>query len=163
MTWVQSIATLLGAIIGATITYVVNRRAFKNQVELERRKLEWNELQKNKQIKFEVYNELLEKNGVSDVIEFDRSEPLEIHKFNVSNYLKHIRLILFRKFHLLHSEVKGKVIQIDQELKRCEWNEEVDKDDNRKLLDLYTNILKIIEKDYAEMEVSLIENEELYK
>ncbi|PEY46429.1 hypothetical protein, partial [Bacillus cereus] len=91
MSWIPSVITLLGTLAGAIIgivgAIITQNKSFKRQIELERNKLEWNELQNNKNLKFEVYNELLEKNGVSQVIELDRNKPMDIYQFQVGNYL----------------------------------------------------------------------------
>ena len=161
MSWIPSVITLLGTLSGAIIgivgAIITQNKSFKRQIELERNKLEWNELQNNKNLKFEVYNELLEKNGVSQVIELDRNKPMDIYQFKVGNYQTCIRSILFKKFHVLDSDIQEKVLRIDEEIKRCEWYEDIDEDDNKGFLDLYNAILRRVNEEYEKMKISEIE------
>ncbi|PFC50534.1 hypothetical protein COJ11_30390 [Bacillus cereus] len=161
MSWIPSVITLLGTLAGAIIgivgAIITQNKSFKRQIELERNKLEWNESQNNKNLKFEVYNELLEKNGVSQVIELDRNKPMDIYQFQVGNYLTCIRPILFKKFHVLDSDIQEKVLRIDEEIRRCEWYEDVDEDDNKGFLDLYNAILRRVNEEYEKMKISGIE------
>ncbi|EEL61500.1 hypothetical protein bcere0025_58360 [Bacillus cereus F65185] len=44
------LGTLAGAIIGIVGAIITQNKSFKRQIELERNKLEWNELQNNKKL-----------------------------------------------------------------------------------------------------------------
>ncbi|WP_157635242.1 hypothetical protein [Bacillus cereus] len=54
MSWIPSVITLLGTLAGAIIgivgAIITQNKSFKRQIELERNKLEWNELQNNKKL-----------------------------------------------------------------------------------------------------------------
>ncbi|MCW1239238.1 hypothetical protein [Bacillus pretiosus] len=127
MSWVKNLAPIIGTVIGAGITYFVQKKSFKNQIELERNKVEWNEKQKNKYLKFEAYNKFLDSDGINEIIVFNRADSINIYSFKAQNYLKYIRPILYGNFHLLNQKVANFADEIEDCLKRCEWNEGIDK------------------------------------
>ncbi|RRJ66065.1 hypothetical protein EHV15_26480 [Paenibacillus oralis] len=146
---ITAIATLSASALAFFGTYIINknnlnneRTKFQKQIDWEREKLNL-DIQRNDQLnKLRVYNKVLKVDGEVTII---TSYPVE---FELRMYLEKVRPILFEEYHLLDRDIKDIVREIDSVINLCNFIEDVQIEQNEKLVNLYNKLINNIDIHY---------------
>ena len=139
------ILPLVGVLIGGLITYFVQKKAIKEAHDFEREKIREENLQKDKEIKFQTYNKILYSNGSYIFSEWS----LNGNMLNKQNYLKFIRPVLFEIYHLLDKEILVEFNKIEEIYSRQSEKGDLETD-KKNLHDSYIKIIETIKRKYKE-------------
>lgn len=140
MDWVTPVISGAAAIVGASVGVVGNMVHSRSQRKLN----DVERLQKIIEAKFMAYNEVLDMNGREPIL-----EPGKGRGWRPDLYIKYVRPVLFRNFHLLGEKVRTQVRTIDNRLQLKRWNlitEEHVSDSNEYMY--YFELIALIEDEY---------------
>ena len=129
--------TLGGAFIGGYLTSNSQKNILKEKIQWDKEKEKKNQAKET----FEVYNNVLEIDGVTQIIEHNGGHRME---FLEEEYNAHIRPVLFEKFHQLHEDVAGAVDRIDRSLSYYNFHEEITKEEEGRLAKEYFDLIQSI-------------------
>ncbi|MEC0089911.1 hypothetical protein [Paenibacillus macquariensis] len=141
--------TLLG-MFGAFLTNIHKKRADEKDAlrkrTWEKEDRDISELKDMKNIKYEVYNNILMKDG-EVIIVTNAGNRLS---FDFISYSKEIRPLLFKKYHLLDLDVKDKVKKMDKKIAAMAFNEEATGYDEDDISSDYYRLIEMIENKYED-------------
>lgn len=133
------IGTLGGAFIGSYYTSRSQHKLLKEQIKVERAK----ELE-NKEIEtLKVYNEILKIDGQTLMVT-RLGGPY--NEFDVNDYQKEIRPVVYNSFHLLHHDVVNTIRNMDSQISEANYNEEITSLDSDWLATEYFRLIEQIER-----------------
>lgn len=138
-----AISVLGGAFIGGLFSSRVPNKQFLQQSEREDMK----EKRNTEMLKIETYNRILKLDGENMVITGGICPT-----FNLTEYSRYIRPVLYGKFHLLDQLVAVYCIKIDETLKECDINEEIVDSDHEHLCTHYNLLVNEIKNHYPSLQ-----------
>ncbi|MFB5188971.1 hypothetical protein [Alicyclobacillus fastidiosus] len=140
MDWVTPVISGSAGVIGASVGLFSNLISSYSQRK-------WNErerLQSVMESKFMVYNQVLDLNGREPIL-----EPGKGRGWRADLYLRHVRPVLFKNYHLLGAKVRMQVRTIDTHLQRKRWGLLTEEDDPDSLEYMYyLKLIELIEQEY---------------
>ncbi|MGP4060025.1 hypothetical protein [Halobacillus sp. H74] len=142
--WVQIITglfTLLGGISGGWITSYVNGKAQKDKLSIEFSREREKEKQLKEEEKMEIYNSVLKVDGEHIMVTHIGGHFTEL---DTKIYKREIRPILYQKLHLINKDVANTLWAIDNKLAECEFNEDIEPEDDSYLSNEYWTLIENI-------------------
>ncbi|GMA65417.1 hypothetical protein NZD89_08185 [Alicyclobacillus fastidiosus] len=140
MDWVTPVISGSAGIIGASVGLFSNLISSRSQRKLN----ETDRLQRVRDAKFIVYNQVLDLNGREPIL-----EPGKGRGWRAELYLRHVRPVLFKNYHLLGAKVRRQVRTIDIHRQRKRWGLLTEEDDPDSLEYMYyLKLMELIEEEY---------------
>lgn len=142
MDWSQfltgTLPPLLGVIVGGLATYFTQTKTLNKQFkrEIEREKQE-RDIERLK-----VYSEILKLDGENLMLEYVGGGSAD---FNLKAFIAELRPIFYSKFYLLDQVVADKVRNMDSIIAAANFYEELDIEQNDRLIIIYNEIISDIE------------------
>lgn len=141
---IDIVPTLASILIGALLTFFTQNYILQRQRNWERERIEDDIFNRNQDLKFQVYNKVLQLHGHYPIHEISHySGEGDLY---TENYHKYVRPTLFEIYHLLDVEVANEVDTIDNIFEKTVALGEVDEDDERSLSESYIKIINNIKK-----------------
>ncbi|MYL56346.1 hypothetical protein GLW20_02375 [Virgibacillus halodenitrificans] len=137
----DSLIPVLAAIGGAFIGGHFTRKTQNDLVNLQRQLEERKEERQNIKDALSVYNNILKIDGEEMVISHIGGPE---HEFEIECYQDKVRPIIYEKYHLIHADVAKLVRRMDDIIQKCNYYEEVSKEDNAFLMRNYNLMIKNI-------------------
>lgn len=141
------ILPLLGVYIGGWISSNGQIKALKETHDFEREKIREANIKKDKERKFQAYNQVLLN---------DASESINIYDFHngweldYNKYANNVRPVLFNVFHLLDKKVAEELLKIENTFTKIEALGEPEEGDKEELSKSYLNIKEMIRHTYKD-------------
>ncbi|MCT6816701.1 MAG: hypothetical protein M3043_09890 [Lysinibacillus fusiformis] len=138
------LGTICGAILGGVISSKTQKSVFLMQKEKDEQNTKYIQSKET----LEIYNKVLEMHGTAYIIEHNSGFLTE---FLIDEYLDKVRPLLYERFHQLHQNVADKVIELDEIIEMCNFNDDVSDQDSEMLANFYTVMIENIKlhlKDY---------------
>lgn len=141
------IMPLIGVLIGGLITYFVQTKAIRETHKNERKKIEKENIKKEKELKYQAYNQILLNDAIESVNTFDLHYGWEL---NYNKYAENVRPILFKVFHLLDGKVADELLKIENTYAKIEAMGEPEDGDKESLGESFNTIKKVIRNSYKD-------------
>ncbi|WP_152976433.1 hypothetical protein [Alkalihalophilus marmarensis] len=138
-------SALIGIYLGSYLTSKNQRNLFKQQVLWEERK----EYKIKEENKLAAYNKILLLNREHPVIDHDIQHGSPI-LFDVDNYEKYMRPILYDNYHFIDQDVLNCLENIEGSLKIYEYNQEITGEEHFDLCSGFNELLKRV-KDHIKL------------
>lgn len=141
------ILPLVGVVIGGLITYFVQTKAIRETHKFEREKIEEENIKKDKELKYQAYNQILLNDAIESINIYDFHHGWEL---DYNKYAENIRPVLFKVFHLLDGKVADELLKIENTYAKIEALGEPEEGDKENLSESYNKIKEIIRHTYKD-------------
>ncbi|RRJ63254.1 hypothetical protein EHV15_10230 [Paenibacillus oralis] len=96
--------------------------------------------------KFQVYNKILEQDGASCVLQLVDVE----FQMDIAEYIQKVRPHLFAGFHLLNSDMRNRVLEIDKLIELMNNIEDMDEAMLKECALNYARVIQLVKDSYVE-------------
>ena len=141
------ILPLIGVVIGGLITYFVQTKTIRENHKHERKKIEDENIKKEKELKYQAYNQILLNDAIESINTYDFHYGWEL---NYNKYAENVRPILFKVFHLLDEKVADELLKIENTYAKIEAMGEPEDGDKESLGESFNTIKKVIRDSYKD-------------
>ena len=141
------ILPLIGVVIGGLITYFVQTESIKENHKHELKKIEEENIKKNREMKYQAYNQILLNDAMKSINIWDMHHGWEL---DYNKYADYVRPILFNVFHLLDEKVADELLKIENIYSKIEAIGEPEDGDENSLGESFNKIKIAIRHSYKD-------------
>ncbi|MFS8601535.1 hypothetical protein LRO89_02930 [Priestia megaterium] len=148
---IKALPSLLGVIVGGLITFFIQQITIRKQQSWEKEKLNLDNFYKGEATKFKTFNKILQLHVEHSIIGVDiNDEPV----LNKTNYIEHIRPLLFEVYHLLSEDMAKEIDFIEDMFEMQTITSAIDEFDTEFSTHSYLKILNLIRKEFKSLRTS---------
>ncbi|MBY0196405.1 hypothetical protein H7U05_03685 [Priestia megaterium] len=148
---IKALPSLLGVIVGGLITFWIQQITIRKQQSWEKEKLNLDNFYKGEATKFKTFNKILQLHAENTVLEIDvHDKPV----LNQTNYIEHIRPLLFEVYHLLNEDMAKEIDFIEDVLEQQSLTGHRDEVESKDTTDSYLKVLNLIRQEFKSLRAS---------
>lgn len=140
---ITGIFTLLGAIGGGWVTAYGNGKMQKEKLSIEISREREKEQQQKEIEKMEIYNSVLKVDGEHLMVTNVGGHYTEL---DIKVYQREIRPFLYQQLHLIDDDIASILIDIDEKVSECDFNEEITSEEYVYLSRKYWELIDMMKK-----------------
>jgi hypothetical protein len=137
---------------GAFIAGYFTRKGQKEVLRIEIQRERIKEKQRETIETLEIYSRILRIDGEKLLITFGGGGAVE---FDIEGYQQNIRPIIYEKFYLIEQGIADQVRSLDNNIEKCNFQEEASDEDHKEFANLYWSIINKVEMELLEYRAAI--------